>query len=111
MPQRTITLTGRAPVQIDEDTWPSIAESFAHDGEVVEQAIRKWTLKARQHADGRTLVYGVISSCYRNEERKGGELLSAGDDVPAAIARVGADLGLDDYLIRECVANLPAVTI
>jgi len=61
---RTITLTGRPPVKIDEDVWDVLASASdeAHDGQVRCQANRvsSWSLTVRQHdTDGRVLVYAV----------------------------------------------------
>lgn len=108
--QRHITLTDRPPVLITESEWPEIASASAHDGEVEAQAIRTWRMKARQHADGRAIVYGVRTSAYPTEPTwRGGELLPAGDgrSIVEAIRRVGEDGDMPDNVIRECVADLP----
>jgi len=120
---RTISLTDRAPVRIDEDLWPVVAT--ASDGVRMrngtplpdyEQA--EWSLHVRQHADGRVLVYGGARAPSRGwpthgaSDWRGGELLAAGADLAAAIGRVGADLvrlgGAPESVIRECIADLPA---
>ena len=119
--QRTITLTGRPPVKIYEDEWPVIAEAkddsygsgdYARyqqaklQGELDEYAIR-----VREHADGRAIVYAVFDAATpwtRNEDRRGGELLDNGADLPAAIRRVGKDSNIPDSVIRDCIADLPA---
>src|SRR5574342_527023 len=56
--QRTITLTDRAPVKIDEDTWPLIADGKDYSGQYDFQAFDGAWIKVRRHEDGRTLVYG-----------------------------------------------------
>ena len=102
--QRTITLTGRRPVTIYEDQWPVIAEASwdDYDNQHEFQANRKAEahLKVRQHADGRTLVYGA----YRYRTQFQGE-----DDVHAA-AGTPLDAGSDDSniiaAIRETVDYL-----
>jgi hypothetical protein len=105
----TITLTGRAPVRVRKAEWPIVASAEWHDGEVPEQADRVWRLTVRQHADGRTVVYGVHETAYRGErDRRGGELLEAGADIPAAIHRVAERLGFDSRLAEETIADLPA---
>lgn len=124
---RTITLTGRPPVKINEDEWPRIAkgEHSDHDNEYEFQANRKWKdgLIVRQHADGRALVYGysLYDTQFRGESDyayRGGYLLDAGADIPAAIRRVAAELverGAPERLVtvvaHECIADLPAETL
>lgn len=125
---RTVTLTDAAPVKIRADQWPEIAggEWSTHDNQYEFQANRTWKLwvKVRQHADGRTLVYGgyLYDTAVQNEDScsaKRGELLGAGDDIIAAIRRVGSDLGAahEDAgahareVVQECIADLPAQEI
>lgn len=122
---RTITLTGRRPVKIREDEWPIIAsatgDSYSSgDFSGYQQALSRlecdeYSLRVRQHDDGRTLVYGVLSAAIAawgqpagGQDYRGGELLAAGADIPAAIQRVGEDCHLPDAVIRECIADLPA---
>lgn len=125
--QRTITLTGRAPVRIVEEEWPVLARA---DGDSAAASIRRdyarheqaagqgelddYALRVRRHADGRVLVYGLCDGATAwtgTESRRGGELLDRGDDVIAAIRRVGEDCCLPDGIIRDCIADLPAETI
>lgn len=120
---RTITLTGRAPVRIVEAEWPVIAraddDSFKsidyarHSQAKARGEIDVYHLIVRQHSDGRSLVYGVLtaSSWTGTEDWKGGELLEPGADLAAAIERVGSSGELPDSLIRECIADLPAEDI
>jgi hypothetical protein len=125
---RIITLTDRPSVTIREDEWPILAsadgDSWAgsdyakhsqakHRGEIDD-----YTLIVRQHADGRALVYGVLDAAIaawgapaRGESWRGGELLDAGSDLARAIRRVGEAGALPDAIIRECIADLPAVEI
>lgn len=123
---RTITLTDRAPVKIREDEWPVIAQasddSYHGDPGGYRQAasqgeIDTYTIKVRQHADGRALVYGILDAaiepCHQpaaGESWRGGELLDKGADLAAAIRRVCSDR-LPDAVIRSCVADLPAVEL
>lgn len=105
---RVITLTGRAPVRIVEADWPLIARASDHDGYVASQADRTWTLRVRQHDDGRTIVYGVYSTSWQGErDEAAGELLDAGEDIPAAIHRVAESCGCE-RLVAACIADLPA---
>lgn len=122
---RTITLTGRAPVKIRDDQWPAIAEASGdsyggNDYGRRQQALHqgecdKYTLKVRQHEDGRALVYGILDAAIAawgapagGEDFRGGELLEQGADIATAIRRVGESCNLPDSVIRDCIANLPA---
>lgn len=117
---RTITLTDRRPVTISEAEWPLIASyddrpgSMRQGTPVPDYETDRHTIRVRQHADGRAVVYGVLDAATAwtgTESRRGGELLAAGADLAAAIARVGEDCGILDAVIRGCVADLPAETI
>lgn len=121
---RTITLTGRPPVKIKENEWPVIAtvsdDSYGsvdlqrHQQAVLQGEVDKYLLRVRQHADGRTIVYGVLdaaTSWTHTEDWRGGELLIANSDIAAAIERIGQDGGIPDEVIRNCVADLPAEEI
>jgi hypothetical protein len=110
---RVITLTDRAPVRIVEADWPIVASARRHDGAVECQANHQWHLTVRQHADGRALVYGSeragdggVFAGY--EPAMAGELLAAGDDVAAAVRRVGEESRCSDGMVSECIADLPA---
>lgn len=129
---RTITLTDRPPVTIREDAWPIIATGSI-DGSNFDPATPNpetecWddTIRVRQHADGRALVYGV--SRYEREYGSGdyhhraGELLTDATQIVAAIRRVGSTLrdmvgagAVTPGAIRraedECIADLPAVEL
>jgi len=129
---RTITLTDRRPVQIDEQEWPVIARadgSSFGDGDPsrYEQArhrgeIDEYIMIVRQHADGRALVYAVVSAAISawsqpagGVDYRGGELLEPGEDLVEAIRRVGQAAATESvmptHMIRECIADLPAETI
>lgn len=91
---RTITLTGRPPVKIKEDEWPIIASAKGdsyrgnddygrHRQALGQGECDEYSLHVRQHADGRTLVYGVLSAAIAawrqpaaGESHRGGVLLS-----------------------------------
>ena len=122
MSQRTITLTGRPPVTIDEDKWPVIASArdSDHDGQHECQANRTWTwgLRVRQHEDGRAIVYAVYdaTSQFRGEQvesAKHGVLLLADcamADICQSIEDVASRMPGErwDELAAECIADLPA---
>ena len=128
-PKLTITLTGRRPVTVAKDVWPILAEAkeLEHDNQYEFQANRKTSarLAIRQHADGRTIVYGVFqhTTQFQGEsdiDVRGGEMISAEDDAIAAVNRVADDLdqrithtGLLDpqpfsRVAHKCIADLPA---
>ena len=127
---RTITLTGRNPVKIQDRDWPILASATddSHTGSDYgrhQQALSqgecdRYGLYVRQHADGRALVYGILDAAVSawgapagGEDYRGGVLLASAtlDQIAAAIREVGQECGLPDALIRECVANLPAEEI
>lgn len=114
---RTITLTGRPPVKIDEDQWPRIAVaderpgSFCNGTPIPDYETDRHTIRVRQHADGRAIVYAVLDAApvwTGTSHRKGGELLPAGGNIAEAIQRVGEDCGILESVIRDCIADLPA---
>jgi hypothetical protein len=105
----TITLTDRPPLRVVKPQWPVIASADAHDGREYEsQANRRWTLRVRQNADGRAVVYGTYSTNWQGEhDRRAGELMGARGDIVTAIRRVAEAIGAPDRLAAECIANLP----
>lgn len=130
MTMRTITLTGRPPVKIEEDNWPVMASASdeEHDGQVKCQAnrISNWMVKARLHDDGRAIVYATYSyssnwqdaRCY---SAKRGVLLPAEcteQDICDAIRDVCRDIATAEHadddaqrwptLADECIADMPA---
>lgn len=127
---RTITLTDRPPVRIREDQWPVVAQasgdSYRGDVGRHEQARRQgeidtYSIRVREHDDGRAIVYAVLDAAIAawghpagGESARCGELLpveSTITDYVAAIRRVGADCGLPESVIRACIADLPAEEI
>jgi hypothetical protein len=130
MATRTITLTGRPPVKIDDADWNIIANASdsGHDGQVESQANRKssWWIKVRQHVDGRTIVYAGYSHssnwqgerCY---EAKRGVMLpkeTTAEAICDAIREVRDDIASAEHyegdesrwptLAAECIASMPA---
>lgn len=120
----TITLTDRPPVRIVKADWPIVAEvrgddaslELARDPGRYNQALYNgelttYRLVVRQHADGRALVYGVRTGGYRTSDWRGGELLPATNRVRTvadSIRAVGIEGAMPDYVIRNCIADLPA---
>lgn len=135
MATRTITLSGRPPVRINEDNWPLIASAkdFEHDGQVECQANRRsnWFVGVRHGPFNRFLVYATYSyrSNYqgaRDYSAKRGILVDnashpderAMSHVVAAIREVCEDIAQAECsegdadrwttLAAECIADLPA---
>lgn len=130
MSQRTITLTGRPPIKIEDDDWDCIAQASysEHDGQVECQANRtsKWWVKVRQHDDGRAIVYAGYDYTSnwqgaRNYAARQGDLLDgkptaidicrAIEDITARIANCehdGDDSARWATLAYECIADMPA---
>jgi hypothetical protein len=126
--QRTITLTGRRPVTINEDEWPVIAESGWGDcdSQYEFEANRRADaqIKVRQHEDGRSIVYGTYRyrTSFQGEDdvhAAAGLLLAADGDVITAIRDTTEGLSSYESLPRawlpdwrmladECIADLPA---
>ncbi len=133
MATRTVTLSDRPPVKIDEDAWPVIASASdsKHDGQVECQANRKskWHICVRQHDDGRAVVYATYSytSNWRNSRdysAKHGVLLPAGSDsesICASVKEIADRMAVcecDDgdadrwkTLADECIADMPAESL
>ena len=109
-----IPMSERRPLSIVKADWPLIASADRHDGQVECQANHLWTIRVREHADGRRLVYGWVRegnggvyAGWRGAE--GGFLVEAGDEAETirAIRRIGGIID-DDRLADECIADLPA---
>lgn len=107
MSRRTITLTSRRPVIIEEGDWPVIAESKDEDCQ----------LKVRQHKDGRCIVYGVLGSGH-DAVRRGYYVAGYSVDglsrtrptdeaLITAIRQTAAELDAEE-LAHACIAALPA---
>jgi len=129
MSQRTITLTGRPPVKIDDAAWPTIASARDKDfeGAHESQSFRtsRWWVIVRRHEDGRTLIYcGYDYSTAWQGERdysvRGGRLLPAAtaeqicDAISAECASIadsehyGEDADHWPGLADQCIAAMPA---
>lgn len=120
MSKLTITLTNSAPVSIEKEEWPVLASAKHRPGAmrngtpVPDYETDEFRLTVRQHADGRTIVYGVVDGATvwtGTDSRRGGVLLDTGANIVGAIRDVGAELEVPDRVTRECIADLPAVEI
>lgn len=124
---RTITLTGRPPVTISNDNWPLIASAsdkdFDNQYEFQANRISKWFIGARQHEDGRAIVYATYSYSSnwqgaRDYAAKHGVIVDKDGDICRAIESVADDMAAaecngDDgarwkTLAAECIADMPA---
>lgn len=110
--KKLIPLTGEAPASITPSRWPVIARANWWDSEHRSQANTMHHLAVRQHADGRTIVYGSVEAGPGGqyggfEPTHGGELLPPGADLAAALGRVAREVGVRPHLLRDALAELP----
>lgn len=119
---RTITLTDARPVKIYEDEWSIVAQARDWNGEHESQANRIYSIRVREHADGRRIVHGsrqAGNGGIRVDEREsyGGRLIPAiNDGKPDESATIDAihfvcELIDAEQLGAECIADLPAQEI
>lgn len=131
--KRTITLTDRPPVNINEDAWPMIANAgdkeYDNQYEFQANRISKWFIGVRRHQDGRAIVYATYSysSAYqgaRGYAVKHGVMLPAGTtdadicravkDVAGMMAEAehnGGDASRWPQFANDCIADMPAEEI
>jgi hypothetical protein len=120
---KTITLTDHVPVRIRVADWPVRAKAAGdsyrgndyarHQQALGQGEVDEYHLIVRQHADGRTLVYGILDAATawtQTEDHRGGRLLASvtDADLPQHIRSVGEECELPDRIIRDCIADLPA---
>lgn len=136
MVKRTITLTGRPPVTVNDENWPLVASACdkEYDNEYEFQAnrISKWFIGVRQHqdgdsahADGRVIVYATYSyvsnfqgaRCYN---AKNGVIMdnATDEDICNAIQSVALAMACEECegedsirwkaLAADCIADMPA---
>lgn len=121
-----ITLTDRPPVSIDKEAWPKIAaasgDSYGgsdyarHQQALGQGECDKFFITVRQHADGRTLVYGKLNAADAawgapagGEDWAGGYLVGKdNEDIVEAIKKIGHESRIPGYIVRDCIADLPA---
>lgn len=123
MSKRTITLTNRPPVTIEEDNWPLIASAkdSDHDNQYECQANQKWKwfVGVRQHKDGRAIVYATYTHTSQwagsqDTYDRQGDYLDYKDvpieHITSAIINVCARMEGErwDTLKDDCIADLPA---
>ncbi len=122
MAKRTITLTNRQPVTIDEDNWPLIASAKDRDwdNEHECQANQKWNwfVGVRQHKDGRVIVYATYTHTSQwagaqdTYDKQGDYLNYAAntEHICTAIINVCSRMEGErwDTLKDDCIADMPA---
>lgn len=127
MSTRTITLSRRQPVKVNEDDWPVIASAsdkeWDNQYECQANRISKWYVGVRQHEDGRAIVYATYSYSTnwqgaRDYSARHGQLLAADADICAAIREVCGDMAASEHngedasrwaqLADDCQADMPA---
>lgn len=118
---RTITLTGRPPVTINEENWPMFASASdkSHDGQIECQANRmtRWFIGVRKHKDGRAIVnatYSYTSNWQgaRDYSAKRGVLLDGSPDVSQiidAIHEVANEIAEAEHNSEEHIARWPTL--
>lgn len=94
---RTITMTNRAPVRINQEDWPFLG-SKSHQIKGYDWEV-KWFLGIRQHADGRAIVYGTYSAYLPQGDLhvKGGYLLGPDEDCNVALAQLVEELRSQEH--------------
>ncbi len=119
---RIITLSDVPPVKISNEEWPQIACGDERPGSFVNGTPKpnyetdRFTIRVRQHADGRTIVYGVVDAATAwtgTESWHGGVLLPqpTGQEIVLAIRRLRIEGEMPESVERACIADLPPVAI
>jgi len=114
-----IELTGRRPVQIVKSEWPVIArgsgDSYGgndcarHQQALLQGELDEYCIAVRQHADGRSIVYGSLSAGWSgNQSWTAGYLLDPDADIPKHIYEVASVCDIPSIVAHECITNLPA---
>ena len=101
-------------MRIQEAAWPDLASAKWWDGHDEEKANRTKSIRVRQHADGRRLVYAVAASQWQGERgAHAGFLVAAEAGCPDDASTVRAIHTVAETidaprLAAECIAALPA---
>ena len=122
---RVIKMTARAPLRLNADDWPVLAYVDDDSRNDLRPGPRfharqrgqadLYFLMVRQHADGRSLIYGQLKAAYAGfEQPAGGESFHAGylvqniSEVVSTINLVGHECRLPACLVRDCISKLPS---
>lgn len=98
----TIKMSNHAPVRVNPDFWPIVAEAEHCEVE------REWRLGVRRHASCGAIVFGEYETGSKSEHGlAGGEVVPMGGDISAAIHRLAKYLGCNPRLADECIRKLP----
>jgi len=118
-----IEMSERRPLTITVADWPRVAYGEDYAGQYDFQSFDGARISVRQHADGRSIVYGYAGDWDgggrpERENRTAGYLVAAGDDVVRAIHRVAGVLAgascvgeMAHAAARACIADLPEEAI
>lgn len=121
--QVTVTLTDERPVRVKNGLWPVMAKASEDRDHNNQELFRRFYLRVRihdtgesldesnPHADGQCLVYGWYESSYQGEAGAQAGYRCHIDEAPETIRNVGERIGAPQWLIDDCVADLPAVEI
>lgn len=121
-----VTLTDERPVTVRNGNWPVMASATRDTDHNNQELFRRYYLRVRQHdigfgsvedgvdapnphPDGRCLVYGWYESSYQGESGSQAGYRCDINDVVETIRKVGDRIKAPEYLIDECVADLPEV--
>lgn len=95
--ETTIHLTGRQPVRIRPEEWPTIARAEWSSGDRPETSEERAYVRVRRHADGRTIVFGLRAR--GKQEHMVGFLLEGAEvgvaGVTQAIKNAAAMVGIE----------------
>lgn len=127
----TITMSETAPVSVDPEQWPVVAEVETCDSAIACQANTEWSIKVREHVDGRRLVYGwecrgpggqhagyrgrdagylIDAASVQGDGPRAGKRFPDDAETIRAIRRVAGVIN-DELLGAECIRELPAQEI
>lgn len=116
---RTVSLSDRAPVKIQDVQWPCIAKASWFDSQYEFQANREAWIRVRDNdpnnsknpSERKYLVYGSYSSRFQGEgDVAAGYLIEGPNNLIETIRTVADELG-HPKLGTECIQNLPAEEI
>lgn len=103
MSERTIHMSGRPPVVINDREWPEIARAHWFDGATKETSRERAWVRVRRHPDGRMLIYGLRSGV-SSEDRKVGYLVNVGastDEIASIVRSTCAIVGVEEQAIFD----------